>query len=472
VIDAPSAALDDEPASLRGTRLPTGTLTFCFTDIEGSTQLWDAHPQAMPAALARHDAILHALITAHHGVVFKTVGDGAHAVFSTAPDALVAALACQHALQGELGAVTGPLRVRIALHSGAAVTRDGDYYGAPLNRVARILAAGHGGQILLSLATEELVRDHLPPGAALRDLGTHQLKDLRYAEQIFQLTSASLRTDFPPLRTLAAAPAQAHTQQLDLLDTKLFIPRPRPQLVARPRLLARLAGVAGKLTLLSAPPGFGKTTLLSAWRATAAGGAVPLAWVSLDAADSDPLRFWSYVIAALDRLQPDSGATALALLQSPQPPPIETVLTPLLNALSTLPTDAVLVLDDYHLIDVPAIHSALAFLLDYLPPQLHLIITTRADPPLPLTRLRAKGQLTQLRAADLRFTADETAAFLTELMRLPLAADDIAVLKARSRGRFLEQPCDRLGCWHGVDLQLIRPSRSRSRVAMVCVIVL
>jgi len=186
--------------------------------------------------------------------------------------------------------------------------------------------------------------------------------------------------------------------------------------------------------LLSAPAGFGKTTLVSAWRATAAGRAMPCAWVSLDAADSDPLRFWRYVIAALDMLQPDSGATALALLQSPQPPPIEAVLTLLLNALSTLPTDAVLVLDDYHLIDALPIHSALAFLLDHLPPQLHLILITRADPPLPLTRLRARRELTELRAADLSFTADEATTFLTEVMGLPLSMDDVAALETRTEG--------------------------------------
>src|SRR6266545_2082939 len=428
------ATVDGELPHLTGARLPEGTLTFCFTDIEGSTQLWEQHPQAMPAALARHDAILHALITAHHGVVFKTVGDSAHAVFSTAPDALAAALACQRALHAEPWEPTGPLHVRMALHTGMAVARDGDYFGAPLNRVARILAAGHGRQILLSLTTEELVRDHLPPGAALRDLGIHQLKDLRHAEQIFQLVSADLPTDFPPLRTLDSHPAPDPIQPLQLLDTKLYVPPVRPQLVPRPRLLARLdTGLAGKLTLLSAPAGFGKTTLLiqglEAWGLRLVGSldlqvsslkslASRVAWVSLDAADSDPLRFWRYVIAALDRLQPDSGASALALLQSPQPPPIETVLTP----------------DDYHLIDAPAIHSALTFLLDHLPPQLHLILTTRADPPLPLTRLRARGQLTELRAADLRFTAEETAAFLTELMSLPLSADDVAALEAPTEG--------------------------------------
>jgi class 3 adenylate cyclase len=215
---------DGEAALLTVAPLPTGTLTFCFTNIEGSMQLWEQHPQAMPAALARHDAILHAMIAAHHGVVFKTVGDSTHAVFSTAPDALNATLSSQRALHAEPWGETGPLPVRMALHTGVAAARDGDYFGAPLNRVARILAASHGRQILLSLTTEELVRDHLPPGATLRDLGIHQLKDLRHAEQIFQLVSADLPTDFPPLRTLDSSPAPAPIQPLQLLDTKLYAP--------------------------------------------------------------------------------------------------------------------------------------------------------------------------------------------------------------------------------------------------------
>jgi class 3 adenylate cyclase len=128
------------------------------------------------------------------------------------------------ALHAEPWGETGSLHVRMALHTGVAVARDDDYYGAPLNRVARILAAGHGGQILLSLATEELVRDHLPPGATLHDLGIHQLKDLRHAEQIFQLVSANLPTDFPPLRTLDSPPVPAPVQPLQLLDTKLYVP--------------------------------------------------------------------------------------------------------------------------------------------------------------------------------------------------------------------------------------------------------
>ena len=163
---------------------------------------------------------------------------------------------------------TGPLRVRMALHTGAAELRDGDYFGPPLNRVARILALGHGGQILLSRATHDLVADDLPAQTTLRDLGAYTLKDLSRPEQIFQLVSPDLPADFPPLRTLDAQPARSPPAAAPLLATKLYIPAPRPQLVPRPRLLERLqAGWQGKLTLIAAPAGFGKTTLLSAWLA-------------------------------------------------------------------------------------------------------------------------------------------------------------------------------------------------------------
>jgi class 3 adenylate cyclase len=255
-----------EPSVRVSSALPVGTVTFLFTDIAGSTTLWEQHPQAMPAALARHDTILRQVVAAHHGAVFKTVGDSVHAVFATAPDALSAALSSQRALQAEPWGSTGPLQVRMALHTGAAELRDDDYFGPPLNRLARILALGHGGQILLSLATEELVRDHLPDGATLRDQGLHQLKDLNYPEHIFQLVSAELPADFPPLRTFGTQPARSTTHPL--LATKLAIPPPRPNLVVRPHLLERLrAGIQRKLTLIAAPAGFGKTTLLAPWLA-------------------------------------------------------------------------------------------------------------------------------------------------------------------------------------------------------------
>src|SRR5215208_7444138 len=168
----------------------TGPLTFLFTDVEGSTSLWERNPKAMSEALSRHDEILRAAIEAHNGRVFKTVGDSFHATFSTAPDALGAALEAQRALLCEEWAETGPLRVRMALHTGAATEeREGDYYGPQVNRAARLLSAGHGGQVLLSSPTQQLVRDTLPAGTSLEDLGERRLKDLFRPERIFQLAA-------------------------------------------------------------------------------------------------------------------------------------------------------------------------------------------------------------------------------------------------------------------------------------------
>jgi class 3 adenylate cyclase len=177
-------------------------VTFLFTDIEGSTALWEQHPQAMPAALARHDALLRQAIAAHGGHTFKTVGDALCAAFAAATDALAAALAAQRALQAEVWEATGPLKVRAALHTGAITARDGDYFGHALSRVARIRDAGHGGQVLVSAATWELLRDHLPPDVTLRDLGTHWLKSLPRPEQLYQLVAHDLPAEFPALRAL------------------------------------------------------------------------------------------------------------------------------------------------------------------------------------------------------------------------------------------------------------------------------
>ncbi len=217
-----------------------------------------------------------------------------------------------------------------------------------------------------------------------------------------------------------------------LLTTKLYIPRPRPNLVHRPRLTGRLnAGLERQLTLISAPAGFGKTTLLSEWIPTSERC---VAWVSLDQGDNDPVRFWAYFIAALQMLHPSIGELALALFRSPQPAPVLSVMTTLVNEIDAFPDVFALVLDDYHVIESQLIHEALAFLLDHLPPRMHLVISTRTDPPLPLARMRGRGQLTELREADLRFTSDEAAAFLNQVMGLGLSAADIAALEARTEG--------------------------------------
>ena len=223
-----------------------------------------------------------------------------------------------------------------------------------------------------------------------------------------------------------------------LLTTKLYIPPVRPELVSRPRLIERLnAGLHRKLTLISAPAGFGKTTLLSEWihHSRDKSRTCPLAaWVSLDEADNDPARFWAYLIAALQTMQAGVAETALAMLQSPQPSPIESVLTTLINEVNEELAASVLVLDDYHVIEAHPIHDALAFLLDHMPQNMHLVIATRADPALPLARLRAHGQLTELRGPDLRFTPDEAVAFLNQVMGLGLSERDVAVLETRTEG--------------------------------------
>jgi LuxR family maltose regulon positive regulatory protein len=431
---APDRAGADGGALLAVSRdqqaLPSGTVTFLFTDIVGSTQLWEQHHEAMGTALARHDILLRQAIGAYGGVAFKTVGDSVHAVFARAPDAFAAALDAQRALQQERWDSTGPLRVRMALHTGAAELREDDYFGPPLNRAARILALGHGGQILLSRATHDLVADDLPAHTSLRALGDYHLKDLARPEPIFQCVSADLLSDFPPLRSDNPHPSTG-VPAPQLLATKLYLPRARPDLVARPRLFARLdAGLQGALTLVCAPAGFGKTTLLADWlRRTGR----PAAWLELDAGDNDPAVFLRYLVAALQTLAPEVGATLLTLLQPP-PPPQETLLTALLNDLTGLPQNSMLVLDDYHVLEAPPIHQAVSFLLDHLPPALHLIIATREDPPLPLARLRASGQVAELRAEQLRFTADEAALFLTDVMGLALTAADVAALEARTEG--------------------------------------
>ena len=219
-----------------------------------------------------------------------------------------------------------------------------------------------------------------------------------------------------------------------VLLTKLSVPSVRASLVPRPRLGGRIEeGTVRKLTLVSAPAGFGKTTLLSVWASELSSGR-SVAWLSLDAADNDPARFWRYFVTAVDQLQPGSGETALALLGSPQAPPIEAVLTTLLNELADLEADAVLVLDDYHLIESRKIHEALAFFIEHLPARMRLILSTRADPPLPLARLRARGEMAELRAADLHFTPGEAATFLDRVMGLELSAEEVAELETRTEG--------------------------------------
>jgi LuxR family maltose regulon positive regulatory protein len=241
-----------------------------------------------------------------------------------------------------------------------------------------------------------------------------------------------------------------------ILATKLYIPPPRPKVVPRPRLIERLnEGLHRKLTLISAPVGYGKTTMLSEW--------IPqsercVAWVSLDDGDNDPVRFWAYFIAALQMLDAEIGRNALALMRTPRLPSFEAILTTLLNEIAAFPEDFALVLDDYHVMDAKPVDAStsvddgLTFLLEHLPPHMHLVVTTREDPNLPLARLRARDQLTEIRAADLRFTPGEAAVFLNQVMGLNLSAEDVTSLETRTEGWIAGLQLAALSMWGREDV--------------------
>jgi LuxR family transcriptional regulator, maltose regulon positive regulatory protein len=233
-------------------------------------------------------------------------------------------------------------------------------------------------------------------------------------------------TSGPPMGTARVAERDA------LLATKLYVPRPRPEFLSRARLLERLAeAVAREMTLVCTPAGFGKTTLLGEW---ARSSTRPVAWLSLDEGDNDPARFWRYVAAALDQVRPGTGARVGALLRGPEPSALEAVVAAVINELAAQSGEILLVLDDYHLIQAAPIHHTLGVLLEHLPASLRLVLASRADPPLPLARLRARGQLAELRQRDLRFTSEEAAALLRSAVGPELPEAAVAVLAKRTEG--------------------------------------
>ncbi len=235
-----------------------------------------------------------------------------------------------------------------------------------------------------------------------------------------------------------------------LLSTKFFVPSSSSALIPRPRLTRLLdEGIGCPLTLVSAPAGFGKTTLLSAWVHALQEDHPRVAWVSLDEGDNDLVRFWTYVLTALDHVQPGRYRELVSYLHTQQSPPVQSILTALINRLVEQTEQVVLVLDDYHLITEQAIHRALSYLLDHLPPQLRVILSSRSDPPLPLARLRACGQVLEVRTDQLRCTLEEARVFLREVMGLTLADQELEEVAARSCSSSWNKPIYSSCLWIG-----------------------
>ena len=220
-----------------------------------------------------------------------------------------------------------------------------------------------------------------------------------------------------------------------LVTTKLRAPRTRPNLVERPRLREALVRNEGRrLTLVSAPAGFGKTTLLSEWLEVRSGDGGSIAWLSLEEADNDPARFLTYLVRALQPVEEGIGEGVLASLRSPDPPPVEVVVGALINELTRVEQNITIAFDDYHLITSKPVHEAVYFLMEHMPENVHLVISGRTDPPLSLAKLRARDQMAEIRAADLRFTSEEATAFLGDVMGLTLSAGDVAALEEVTEG--------------------------------------
>ncbi|MFQ5967098.1 MAG: adenylate/guanylate cyclase domain-containing protein [Acidimicrobiia bacterium] len=295
--------------------LPSGTVTFLFTDIEGSTRLWEQHSEPMTTAVARHDEIISSIIPEHSGHVIKQLGDGFHAVFAAAGDAVAATVEAQLRLSSEDWDLPEPLAVRMGLHSGEAQERGGDYYGSSVNRAARLMATAHGGQIVLSLATQELVRDDLPAEAELLDLGAHLLKDLTRPEEIFQVLHPGLRSEFPALRSLEGSPHNLPAQLTALIGREGELSEAE-----------RLVGEARLLTL-AGPGGVGKTRLSLQ--------------VAADLLDRFAEGAWFVELAPLvdEGVIPKEVASALSIQEQADRPVMETLIAAMRDQMLLLTLD-------------------------------------------------------------------------------------------------------------------------------------
>jgi LuxR family maltose regulon positive regulatory protein len=399
-----------------------------FTDMVGYTALMQEDENKAIKNRERHRIVLEQLIQNHHGLILQYYGDGTLSIFGSAIEAIECAVEIQQELQKN-----PKIPLRIGMHIGDIVYSDDGVIGDAVNIAARIEKLSVAGGVLISDKVYDEIKNHHEFSTVT--LGEFELKNVKHPMELFAVTNEGLQ--IPAKKVLKSSKLKRATikikdSQYPLLETKLYVPQPRPDLIQRTHLTERLnMGINNKLILISAPAGFGKTTLISEWISQSE---IPVTWISLDKSDNDPVHFMYYLIAALKSINANIGEPALTMLHSSQQPPIESIMPNLIKEITDIPYDCVLVLDDYHSIDAKQVHTIVEFLLDHLPPQMHIVITTRVDPPLPLARLRVRNQLTEVRASDLCFTIAEVTEFFNKMMNLELSSHDISMLESRTEG--------------------------------------
>jgi len=376
----------------------------------------------------KHRRIFNSITEKYKGRILQYYGDGTLSIFNSAIDAVNCGIEMQLGFQKD-----PTIPVRIGIHTGDIIFSDEEIIGDGVNVASRIESLAVSGSVFISDKVYDEIKNQEFITTSL--LKTFKLKNVEKPIEVYAVSNVGLivpKPDDIKGKTATDPASLPEKQEQSILVTKLYIPPPRPKVVHRTRLIEQInKGLHGKLTLISAPAGFGKTTLVSDW---IAGCKRPAAWLSMDEGDNDSTRFLTHLVASLQTIVANMGERVLGVLQTPQTPPIESIMTALLNEITTAPENFTLVLDDYHVIDAEPVDNALTFLLDHLPSQMHLVITTREDPNLPLPRLRVRGQLTEIRVKDLRFNHSETAGFLNQVMGLNLSAKDIAALENRTEG--------------------------------------
>jgi LuxR family maltose regulon positive regulatory protein len=401
-------------------------------DAVSYSRLMEEDEEATVRILNANIELITSIIEKQQGRVVNAPGDNILAEFSSVVDALRSAWTIQQEIKSKNIAAPEKRRMyfRIGINLGDVIEDEERIFGDGVNIAARLEGLAVEGGICISGTVYDQVKKKLPYRYYFQ--GEQTVKNIQEPIRVYQVLMDSVDENDSDDAYPGIDATWDKIQYLTPLRTKLCIPPPRSSWIARARLIKQMdEGFARKLTLISAPAGFGKTTLLVDW---VHAQKIPVAWFSVDKGDNEPQHFFTYVILGLQTLKTAIGNAALMMLQSPQPPPMESILISLINDVIRIPTDFALVLDDYHLVDAWPIHDLIAFLLENLPEQMHMIIATRSDPPLPLARIRSQNHLTELRAADLSFRVDETARLFDQSLNVQLSGPDIQLLETRTEG--------------------------------------